>query len=109
MEEALRRFDEALRLDANYVGALINRGRALAALGRVEEASAALARVVQLQPGSAAAHAFRGSCCVRWGVRPRRGRIWKRRRGCRRQQRERDRVGQGRGAEQRAARRPSYG
>ena len=54
----MRRFDEALRLEPNYVGALINRGRALAALGRTAEASETIRRVTQVQPGSASAHGY---------------------------------------------------
>lgn len=54
--EALALFDEALRVDSGYPEARFHRARALAALGRLEEARQELERVVELTPEAAEPH-----------------------------------------------------
>lgn len=54
-EEAIRHFEEALRLDPNYAEANYNLGNALFRLGRVEEARARYVRALELFPEYAAA------------------------------------------------------
>lgn len=56
LEEALEAFDEAIEARENYGTAHYQRGRTLALMGRMEEATEALLRSTVLQPGFAHGH-----------------------------------------------------
>ncbi len=60
LEEAVARYDEALRRDPGSVDALFNRSQIQLALGRLEEALAGFERVVALEPSDAGALRARG-------------------------------------------------
>lgn len=59
-EEAIKDFNEALRLDPKSVTTYINRGIVMGMLGRNEEAIADFNEAIRLQPNSAAAYCYRG-------------------------------------------------
>ena len=56
LEEALEAFDRAIEADENYGMVHYQRGRALALMGRMEEAKESLLRSTVLQPGFAHGH-----------------------------------------------------
>jgi tetratricopeptide (TPR) repeat protein len=60
LDEALRSFERALQLKADFAEAFGNRGNALRDLGRHEEALASYARAVEIAPGYAEGHFNRG-------------------------------------------------
>jgi Flp pilus assembly protein TadD len=60
MEDAIRGFESAIAIDAQYAEAWNNRGNALLELGRAEEALASFGRALAIDPQYAEAHANRG-------------------------------------------------
>jgi predicted O-linked N-acetylglucosamine transferase (SPINDLY family) len=66
-EEALERYDTALRLSPTSARAHLNRGNALLALGRTDEALASYASTIALNPEYAAAHYNLGNAYLRSG------------------------------------------
>ena len=59
-EQALKVYDQAIRLKPDYVEAYYNRGVALQSLGRLEEAIKSYDRTIQLQPDYTVAYNNRG-------------------------------------------------
>jgi len=56
LAEAMRQYDEALRLKPDYVDAHVNLGAALLASGRQADAMGHFSEAIRLKPGSAQAH-----------------------------------------------------
>jgi serine/threonine protein kinase/Flp pilus assembly protein TadD len=70
-EAAVAFADRALAIDPRHVRALVWKGYALAALGRVDEARAALNRALELDPNDTDALYFAGGAALLWGSEPR--------------------------------------
>jgi Flp pilus assembly protein TadD len=66
-DEAMRYYDEALRLQPNYADAYYNRGTVLFAKGRVDEAIADWAKALEMHPNDADAHTSLGNALLQKG------------------------------------------
>ncbi len=65
--DAIKAYDRAIALKADYVDPHFNRGNALLRLGRMAEALASFERVIALAPGLALAHYNRGTVLEQLG------------------------------------------